>query len=95
MLQLKETCIQCPLATGLTQVLENQLTTWRLTKSEKAVCHSLLAGKSLRQIAEERGTNDTTVRQQALAIYAKAGVEGRAELSAHFLRVFFYDVAKT
>ena len=32
-----------------------------------------------------RGAGERTVRQQALAVYAKAGLAGRAELAAFFL----------
>ena len=36
-------------------------------------------------MAETRQTSERTVRQQALAVYRKAGLAGRAELAAFFL----------
>lgn len=36
-------------------------------------------------MARARGTSERTARQQALAVYRKAGLAGRAELSAFFL----------
>jgi len=89
MLQVKEMCAECPLVKGLPQVVEDQFTTWGLTTAEKEVCRSLLVGMSLRQIADMRDTNEITVRQQALAIYAKAGLSGRRDLAAYFLKRIF------
>jgi DNA-binding CsgD family transcriptional regulator len=37
------------------------------------------------EVAKVRGTSERTARDQARAIYRKAGVSGRAELSAFFL----------
>jgi DNA-binding NarL/FixJ family response regulator len=37
------------------------------------------------EIAEVRGVGETTVRQQARALYRKAGLGGRADLAAFFL----------
>ncbi len=45
----------------------------------------LLKGLSLRDVAQARSTSERTVRQQALAVYRKAGLAGRAELAAFFL----------
>jgi DNA-binding NarL/FixJ family response regulator len=45
----------------------------------------LLKGLSLKEAAEARQTSERTVRQQALAVYRKAGLAGRAELAAFFL----------
>ena len=45
----------------------------------------MLKGLSFKEIAPVRGTSERTVRQQALAVYAKAGLAGRAELAAFFL----------
>jgi len=45
----------------------------------------LLEGLSLREIATMRETSERTVRQQSLAIDRKAGLTGRAELSAFSL----------
>jgi DNA-binding NarL/FixJ family response regulator len=45
----------------------------------------LLKGLSHKEVSEVRKTSETTIRQQALAIYRKAGLRSRAELSAFFL----------
>ena len=58
---------------------------WKLTKTESEIGSLILSGLSLREIAEIRGTSETTTRQQALSLYKKASVEGRHELAAYFL----------
>lgn len=70
---------------GLSQEIERQLTSWRLTISEKEVAFLLLKGLSLKEIAEIRKTLEKTARAQATAIYEKAGLSGRSELAAFFL----------
>ena len=55
------------------------------TSAEREVSLFLLKGLSTKEIAAARRTSDQTVRQQARAIYAKAGLSGRAELAAFFL----------
>jgi DNA-binding NarL/FixJ family response regulator len=42
-------------------------------------------GLSHKEIAGIRATSETTIRQQSLAIYRKAGLHNRSELSAFFL----------
>lgn len=39
----------------------------------------------MKEVAEVRGASERTVRKQAQAVYAKAGLGNRAELSAFFL----------
>lgn len=70
---------------GLAEAIDKQLTKWQLTSAEKEVAFLLLKGLSLKEIAEVRGTSEKTVRVQSTAIYTKAGVAGRSELSAFFL----------
>lgn len=70
---------------GLAQAIDQQLDTWRLTPAEKEVAFLLLKGLSFKEIASVRAASERTVRQQALAVYAKSGLGGRAELSAFFL----------
>ena len=70
---------------GLSESIDAQLSDWKLTRAEKEVAILLLKGFSLRELAELRGTSERTVRQQATKIYDKAGLRGRAELSAFFL----------
>lgn len=61
---------------------------WGFTKAESEIGILILRGKSLRDIAEVRGTSETTTRQQALSLYKKASVDGRHQLSAFFLEHF-------
>lgn len=65
--------------------LERQFRRWQLTPAESDVTMLLLKGFKHREIAELRSTAERTVRQQALAVYKKAGLSGRTELAAFFL----------
>lgn len=73
------------LAAGLGRAIDSQFQAWKLTEAEREVALLLLKGLSLREIAGLRETSERTVRQQSLAVYRKAGLAGRAELSAFFL----------
>jgi len=70
---------------GLSRAIDQQLVQWNLTVAEKEVAFLLLKGLSLKEIAKVRGTTEKTARVQSMAIYAKAGLTGRSELSAFFL----------
>jgi len=70
---------------GLGQAIDRQFQRWLLTPAERDVGILLLKGLSHKEVAEARQTSERTVRQQAREIYRKAGVGGRAELSAWFL----------
>lgn len=70
---------------GLSQAIDSQLSAWKLTSSEKEIAFLLLKGLSSKEIADVRQTTEKTVRTQAMAIYSKAGLGGRSELSAFFL----------
>ena len=70
---------------GLGEAIDRQFATWSLTPAEREVSPLLLKGLSTKEIATARRTSDQTVRQQARAIYPKAGLGGRAELAAFFL----------
>ena len=71
---------------GMGAAIERQLRDWGLTPAEQSIGMLLLKGHSHKEVAAERQTSERTVRQQALAVYRKAGVRSRAELSAFFLR---------
>lgn len=58
---------------------------WGLTRAERDIGLLLLQGLRHKEIAHARRTSERTVRQQALNVYRKAGVEGRSELAAYFL----------
>jgi DNA-binding CsgD family transcriptional regulator len=70
---------------GLGEAIERQFARWGLTSAEKEVGLLLLKGLSHREVAAARSTSETTIRQQALAVYRKAGLRNRSELSAFFL----------
>jgi DNA-binding CsgD family transcriptional regulator len=70
---------------GLGAAIERQCDRWALTEAERSVAILLLKGLSMKEVADTRGTSERTARQQALAVYRKAGLAGRAELSAFFL----------
>lgn len=70
------------------EVIQEQLTTWDFTQSEKEVALLLLKGLSFEEIANVRDTKEKTVRQQATAIYRKSGLNGRHEFAAWFFEDF-------
>jgi DNA-binding CsgD family transcriptional regulator len=70
---------------GLGAAIDRQFSTWKLTEAERDVGLLILKGLSLKEIAAARVTSERTIRAQARSIYAKAGLSGRAALSAFFL----------
>jgi DNA-binding CsgD family transcriptional regulator len=70
---------------GLGEAIDRQFLTWKLTEAERNVGLLILKGMSLKEIAAVRITSERTIRAQARSIYAKAGLSGRAALSAFFL----------
>lgn len=73
------------LLNGLGEAIEAQFSRWNLTEAEREVALLLLKGLSLKEIAAIRVTTERTVRAQARSLYSKAGLTGRAALSAFFL----------
>jgi DNA-binding CsgD family transcriptional regulator len=70
---------------GSGAAIDREFAKWELTDAERGVALLLLKGLSHKEIASQRGTYAGTVRQQALAIYRKAGLSGRSSLAAFFL----------
>lgn len=70
---------------GLADAIDREFARWDLTEAERDIALLLLQGRSHKQIAAERRTSVGTARQQALSIYRKSGLEGRAGLAAFFL----------
>lgn len=70
---------------GLGQAIREQFKAWRLSESEADVALLMLKGLTQKEIAQLRGSEEATVRQQAAAVYRKAGLANRAELGAFFL----------
>ena len=73
------------LLNGLGEAIDRQFLAWKLTAAERDVGLLILKGLSLKEIAEVRVTSERTIRAQARSIYGKAGLSGRAALSAFFL----------
>lgn len=71
---------------GLGRVMDDQFVRWHLTPTEKDTALDLLKGYSLKRIAKSKHRSERTVRQHAVSVYRKAGLAGRAELSAFFLQ---------
>jgi DNA-binding CsgD family transcriptional regulator len=70
---------------GLGRAINEQFTAWELTPAEREVAVLLLQGHGHKQIAFRTQRSERTVRQHAVAVYAKSGLAGRAELAAYFL----------
>jgi DNA-binding CsgD family transcriptional regulator len=70
---------------GLGAAIDRQFDRWGLTPAEREVALLQLKGLRHRAIADLRHTSERTVRQQALSIYRKSGLDGRSDLAAFFL----------
>ena len=70
---------------GLGRAINDQFKAWRLSESEADIALLMLKGLTHKEIAHLRGSEEATVRQQAAAVYRKAGLANRAELGAFFL----------
>jgi DNA-binding CsgD family transcriptional regulator len=79
---------------GLGEAIDRQFQRWGLTAAEREVGLLLLKGLTHREIGALRKTSEATVRQQALAVYRKAGLRGRTELSAFFLEDLLLPAAQ-
>ncbi len=73
------------LLNGLGAALDRQFERWALSPAEKEVALLLLKGLSHKELAEVRSVTEATARQQARAVYKKAGLSGRNDLAAFFL----------
>ena len=78
------------LATGI----EEQMEAWRLTRSEKEVAWLIIKGFRFAEIADLRGVKENTTRLQASALYAKAGVSGRAEFVAEIVHQLLMPISE-
>lgn len=81
------------LLTGLGDAIDAQFGRWNLTEAEREVALLLLKGLSLKEVAAVRATTERTIRAQAQSVYGKAGVTGRAALSAFFLEDLLSPIA--
>lgn len=79
---------------GLGEAIDHQFTRWSLTPAEREVALLMLKGLTHREAAQVRSTSETTIRQQSLAIYRKAGLRNRSELAAFFLEDLLLPAAQ-
>ncbi|RME67163.1 MAG: hypothetical protein D6782_03060, partial [Alphaproteobacteria bacterium] len=77
---------------GISAQIERDFDSWNLTAAEREIALLLLKGLRLKEIADIRGTSERTARQQAQAVYKKAGLEGRSELAAFFIEDFMQSL---
>jgi DNA-binding CsgD family transcriptional regulator len=70
---------------GFGTAIDQQFVHWQLTRAEREVALLLLKGLGHKQVAARLGRAERTVRQQAVEVYRKAGLQGRSELAAFFL----------
>ena len=80
---------------GLGEAIDKQFARWQFTPAERDVALLLLKGLSHKEVSRVRKVSERTARQQSLAIYKKAGVEGRAELAAFFLEDLFLPITES
>jgi DNA-binding CsgD family transcriptional regulator len=80
---------------GLKAELDKQFQNWDMSAAECEVGLLILKGLSHKEIAALRNTSDATVRQQAQAIYRKAGLPGKTAFSAYFLEDLFVPDTST
>jgi DNA-binding CsgD family transcriptional regulator len=71
---------------GFSVAIDQQFDTWKLSRAEREVALMLLKGEGHKQAAAHLGRSERTVRQQAVEVYRKSGLQGRAELAAFFLQ---------
>jgi len=76
---------QRPAAAFALKSMEQQWSEWRLTRAEAEVATWVVRGLNFYQIADLLDKSERTVRQQATAIYAKAGVRNRSELTGFLI----------
>lgn len=69
----------------MTTLIDTFFDQWKLTPSEREVALLILKGINNESIARMRGTAPGTVRAQCTQIYAKAEVDGRAQLLSIFM----------
>ncbi len=79
-------------STALAESINEQISAWRLTRSERDVAWFIIKGYRFAEIAEARGVKENTVRLQATSIYAKAGVSGRVEFVAEIIQPLLMSI---
>lgn len=77
---------------GIHNQIEKEFDKWGLSSAEREIALLMLKGLRLKDIAVSRGTSERTVRQQAQAVYKKAGLDGRSDLAAYFIEDFMQSM---
>ncbi|MDP5308140.1 helix-turn-helix transcriptional regulator [Paracoccus spongiarum] len=77
----------------MSDLIEAFFAAWALTPSEREVATLVLKGFDNEAIAGLRGVAVGTVRAQTARIYAKAGIDGRAQLFSVFMEELLADPA--
>ena len=67
---------------ALAGLIEGYFTSWRLTEAEQDVATFTIKGYSIAEIASFRGSAEGTIKTHLNAIYRKADVTGRAQLTS-------------
>ncbi len=70
---------------GFSRAIDKQFDEWQLSRAERDVALLILKGEGHKQAAARLGRSERTIRQHAVEVYRKAGLQGRAELAAFFL----------
>lgn len=74
---------QMSIAAGaLQEVMEGYFRDWKLTPSEQDIATFTIKGYSIAEIAALRGSAEATVKTHLNAIYRKADVSGRGQLTS-------------
>jgi DNA-binding NarL/FixJ family response regulator len=71
---------------GFSRAIDEQFEAWNLSRAEREVALLILQGAGHKQAAAQLNRSERTVRQHAVEVYRKAGLQGRAELAAFFLQ---------
>lgn len=74
------------LAQNLVEILDLQMSEWKMTPSEKDIAWLIIKGYRFSEIAELRGVKESTTRLQATSLYAKADVKSRSEFVAEIFQ---------
>ncbi|MEH7829214.1 helix-turn-helix transcriptional regulator [Gemmobacter denitrificans] len=69
-------------AGALHEVMETYFRDWKLTPSEQDIAAFTIKGYSIAEIAGFRGSAEATIKTHLNAIYRKAGVTGRGQLTS-------------
>lgn len=79
-------------STALAESIDERMAGWRMTRSERDVAWFIIKGFRFSEIARIRGVKESTARLQATSLYAKAGVNGRAEFVAEILQPLLMSI---